>query len=41
MADDATDMSKVEQISIYIQFMYVMDNKLEVCEQFLAFTSVP
>ena len=36
-----TDVSKVEQVSICIRYVYVRDDKLEVCEQFLGITSVP
>ena len=38
MADETTDMSKMEQVSIYV---CVNGEDLEVCEEFLGFVSVP
>ena len=38
MADEATDVSTVEQVSICIRYVCVRDEELDVCEEFLGFT---
>ena len=40
MVDEATDVSTVEQVSICVRYIKVQDANLEVCEEFLGFTSV-
>ena len=41
MADETTDVSTVEQVSICVRYVCVKDEELEVCEEFLGFVSVP
>ncbi len=41
MADEAVDVSTVEQVSICIRYVNVKSDELEICEAFLGFTSVP
>lgn len=41
MADEATDVSTVEQVSICVRYVSVKNEQLEVCEEFVGFTSVP
>lgn len=41
MADEAVDVSTIEQVSICIRYVSVKGEELEVCEEFLGFTSVP
>ena len=40
MVDEATDVSKVEQVSVCVRYVNVKDEELEVCEEFLGFCSV-
>ncbi len=41
MADEVVDVSTVEQVSICIRYVRVKSEELEVCEEFVGFTSVP
>lgn len=40
MADETTDVSTIEQVSICVRYVRVRDEELEVCEEFLGFASV-
>lgn len=40
MVDEATDVSKVEQVRVCVRYVNVKDEELEVCEEFLGFCSV-
>ena len=40
MADEVTDISTKEQLSVCVQYVHVKDDKLEVCEDFLGFCTV-
>lgn len=40
MVDEATDVSTVEQVSVCVRYIKVLSDELEVCEEFLGFTSV-
>ena len=41
MADETTDSSKTEQVSICVCYVFARDNNLEIFEEFLGFCSVP
>ena len=41
MADETTDVSTVEQLSICVRFLSVCNNEIEVREEFLGFCALP
>ena len=40
MADETTDVSTTEQLSICVCYVHIKGNELEVCEEFLGFCAV-